>query len=194
MDCVIRKRSILSDRFSVIDSRKQKKLASKEDGPASGPQTASLFEEKTKSKSKASTTKSQHRLNIKQLHELEAEKEREVLRSYRRVTDLWPCILSQEEGQEEAEREWMFEAEKLVDAFRETRNLFHTTRVRALVTVQGRRGTHILLRAIPSVVCFPGVDPPRRGTKPKKTTWLRVYTSISVRIFSDILNSCSFEA
>ena len=183
MNCAIRKRNILSDRFSVIDSRKQKKLASKEDGPASGPQTASLFEEKTKSKGKASATKSQHRLNIKQLHELEAEKEREVLRSYRRVTDLWPCILSQEAGQEEAEREWMFEAEKLVDAFRETRNLFHTTRVRALYTAQGWHGAHTLRRAIPFVVCFLGIGPRRRGTKMKKTIWHRVCTSISVRIF-----------
>jgi hypothetical protein len=33
------------------------------------------------------------------------------------------------EGQELAEREWILEAEKLVDMFRETRNLFRTSRV-----------------------------------------------------------------
>jgi len=94
-----------------------------------GPQNASLFEEKTKGKGKTPTSKPQHRLNLAQLRELEAQKEREVLRGYRRVTDLWPRILSQGEDQEEAEREWLFEAEKLVDTFRETRNLFLTSRV-----------------------------------------------------------------
>lgn len=35
------------------------------------------------------------------------------------------------EGHVEAEREWMFEAEKLVEMFRETRMLFLTVRVRS---------------------------------------------------------------
>jgi general transcription factor 3C polypeptide 3 (transcription factor C subunit 4) len=61
------------------------------------------------------------------------------LRGYRRITDLWPRILSQDEGQQDAEREWMFEAEKLVDTFRETRNLFLTSRVRSSYRTQYHR-------------------------------------------------------
>jgi general transcription factor 3C polypeptide 3 (transcription factor C subunit 4) len=42
-------------------------------------------------------------------------------------------MLAESENQAEAEREWLFEAEKMVDTFRETRNLFLTSRVCARV-------------------------------------------------------------
>ena len=40
---------------------------------------------------------------------------------------------SQEEEDQEAVREWMVEAEKMVETFRETRNLFLTSRVGVFV-------------------------------------------------------------
>jgi general transcription factor 3C polypeptide 3 (transcription factor C subunit 4) len=63
---------------------------------------------------------------LAELKALEEEREREVLLGYTRVEDLWPRMLRDDV---EAEREWMLEAEKLVEMFRETRNLFVTTRV-----------------------------------------------------------------
>ncbi|KAG1847190.1 hypothetical protein DFJ58DRAFT_891875 [Suillus subalutaceus] len=65
------------------------------------------------------------RLSLAELKALEEQREREVILGYNRVEDLWPRMLH---GDVEAEREWMIEAEKLVEMFRETRNLFLTTR------------------------------------------------------------------
>ena len=61
-----------------------------------------------------------------QLRELEAEKEKEVVKGYRRLKEIWSGILA---GEKDSEREWLVEAEKLIDMFRETRNLFVTSRV-----------------------------------------------------------------
>ena len=61
-----------------------------------------------------------------QLRELEAEKEKEVMKGYRRLKEIWPGILA---GEMNSESEWLVEAEKLIDMFRETRNLFVTSRV-----------------------------------------------------------------
>ncbi|KAG5653250.1 hypothetical protein H0H81_001507 [Sphagnurus paluster] len=109
--------------YEVIDSRKKRP---KEAGTAqnidSGTASTSLFEERAKSKALG---KNQGRLTHAQLRELEAEKEKEVLRGYKRVQELWAGML---EHEEDAEREWLVEAEKLVETFRETRNLFLTTR------------------------------------------------------------------
>jgi general transcription factor 3C polypeptide 3 (transcription factor C subunit 4) len=53
-----------------------------------------------------------------------------VIRGYKRVEELWSRMLDDtDHGRLEAEREWMFEAEKLVEMFRETRMLFLATRV-----------------------------------------------------------------
>jgi general transcription factor 3C polypeptide 3 (transcription factor C subunit 4) len=89
------------------------------------PQGASLFEEKSRTKAKGSAP-GRSRLSLAELKALEEEREREVLLGYTRVEDLWPRMLRDDV---EAEREWMLEAEKLVEMFRETRNLFVTTRV-----------------------------------------------------------------
>ena len=92
-------------------------------------QSSSLFEESTaKKKIKASKT---GRLTLPQLHELERKKEEEVERGYKLLCELWPKMLLPQgtAEQELAEREWLLEAEKLVDMFRETRNLFRTSRV-----------------------------------------------------------------
>ncbi|KAF9821450.1 hypothetical protein IEO21_00696 [Rhodonia placenta] len=86
--------------------------------------TTSLFEERARPKGKAGS-KNANKLSVAQLKELEAKKEREVIQSYHRIKELWPRMLA---GEEEAEREWLMEAEKLVESFRETRPLFLTSR------------------------------------------------------------------
>lgn len=115
--------------LKVIDSRKrrthQPESASTADG-GTQPPGASLFEEKSRTKAKSSAP-GKSRLSLAELKALEEEREREVVLGYKRVEELWLRML--QEGVE-AEREWMIEAEKLVEMFRETRNLFVTTRVR----------------------------------------------------------------
>lgn len=126
---------LLNPLFKVIDSRAKSKVPKEHsDTPQARGQThASLFEEIPRGKSKLSSRKSR-KLTPAQLHELEEQKERDVVRGYRRVEELWPRLLDEiDPGQVEAEREWMFEVEKLVDMFRETRMLFLTSRVCCLL-------------------------------------------------------------
>lgn len=97
-----------------------------------GSAGASLFEERSRSgrdKSGKPTASKSGKLTASQLRELEGKKEQEALLSYRRVTDLWSRMLA---GEKEADREWMHEAESLVESFRETRALFLSSRVRSL--------------------------------------------------------------
>ena len=56
------------------------------------------------------------------------------------MKDLWGRMLA---GDEEADREWMHEAEMLVEQFRETRALFLTSRVSTIT----RRCPHIRMGA-----------------------------------------------
>lgn len=46
------------------------------------------------------------------------------------MKELWARMLLEEE---DAVREWLVEAEKLIETYRETRNLFLTSKVRILV-------------------------------------------------------------
>lgn len=112
--------------FIVIDSRKRRGKGdiSSQSEDQSNTASTSLFEEKTQPKLKAQPRAP--RLTHAQLRELEAQKEKEVTRGYQRVQELWSRMLA---GEPEAEREWSTEAEKLVETFRETRNLFLTSRV-----------------------------------------------------------------
>ena len=65
-----------------------------------------------------------------QLQQIERDKEKEVARGYKRMQNLWPMLLDEAAGGHvEARREWMLEAETLVEMFRETRNLFLASRV-----------------------------------------------------------------
>ncbi|KAF8153752.1 hypothetical protein B0H34DRAFT_65394 [Crassisporium funariophilum] len=114
--------------YEVIDSRKKRGKANNfnhvED--AANPNNTSLFsEEKSTQKSKAANVRAQNRLTQAQLRELEVQKEKEVVKGYRKLKELWPGLLAEDI---DAEREWLVEAEKLVDMFRETRNLFLTSR------------------------------------------------------------------
>ncbi|KAF9459393.1 hypothetical protein BDZ94DRAFT_1199583 [Collybia nuda] len=110
--------------YEVIDSRKKRPKENSNQPEENTNASTSLFEEKATAKTKAAL-RAQGRLTHAQLRELEAQKEKEVMKGYRRVQDLWSGMLA---GDEEAEREWMVEAEKLVETFRETRNLFLTSR------------------------------------------------------------------
>lgn len=55
------------------------------------------------------------------LIELEERKEAEATVSYERIKNIWDAMLQNDEP---ATIEWLMEAEKLIDMFRETRNLF----------------------------------------------------------------------
>jgi general transcription factor 3C polypeptide 3 (transcription factor C subunit 4) len=110
----------------VIDSRKKrgKSNAANQTEDTVNPSNTSLFsEEKATHKSKARV---QNRLTHAQLRALEVQKEKEVVKGHRRLKELWSGMLV---GEKESEREWLLEAEKLIDMFRETRNLFVTSRV-----------------------------------------------------------------
>ncbi|CAL1715852.1 unnamed protein product [Somion occarium] len=110
--------------MQVIDSRRRRPGREKEGTPQGDITSTSLFEEKAIAKRKGVVAKTQ-RLNITQLRELETQKEQEVKQGYHRVKELWPQMLA---GEEEAVREWLMEAEKLVETYRETRNLFLTSK------------------------------------------------------------------
>ncbi|OJA08708.1 hypothetical protein AZE42_08889 [Rhizopogon vesiculosus] len=114
--------------YQVIDSRKrrihQPEAAASITDAGAQPQGASLFEEKSRTKGKSSAP-GKGRFSLAELKVLEEEREREVIFGHKRIEELWPRMLHEDV---EAEREWMIEAEKLVEMFRETRNLFVTTR------------------------------------------------------------------
>jgi hypothetical protein len=61
-------------------------------------------------------------MSAEALKELEAKLERDTLKSHRKLTELWPMISKNEVN--DSEREWLIEAEKLIEGFRETRKLF----------------------------------------------------------------------
>ncbi|KAJ3811099.1 hypothetical protein F5876DRAFT_88515 [Lentinula aff. lateritia] len=140
--------------YQVIDTRKRRnKDPSQDSNPTNSNPSTSLFAEKNV-KSSSSRPTNQNRLTQAQLKELEAEKEKEALRSYNRVKEIWDGMIKERETREKeleagiqaakslmeqqqangaaaegpVEREWMLEAEKLVDTFRETRNLFTAAR------------------------------------------------------------------
>jgi general transcription factor 3C polypeptide 3 (transcription factor C subunit 4) len=128
----------------VIDSRK-KRLAAR--GGNDAGRSGSLFEEKGRKFGKGGAlVKAKDRLSSSQLKELEEGKVKEVLRGFRRVRELCGHVFAPEveghaepsKSKEEAEREWLFEAERLIETFRETRNLFLTSRVSDYSCCQSR--------------------------------------------------------
>ena len=115
---------------AVIDSRKRRPREVTRSSQSVEPAGSSLFEETAKGKGKMSA-RAQNRMTAAQLHELEAKREQEVRYSYQRVVEVWPIILKPdgEPGRDVGEREWLLEAEKLVETFRETRKLFLSVKV-----------------------------------------------------------------
>ncbi|KAF4563013.1 transcription factor TFIIIC subunit tfc4 [Pleurotus pulmonarius] len=121
-------RKALALVYEVIDARKRRRAEGQStDGNEHSSSTptaqggASLFEEKKK----ATKSVQQRKLTLAQLKELEAKKEAQVVSGYRRLTELWPAMV---EDAGDAEKAWMEEAEKLVETYRETRNLFAASR------------------------------------------------------------------
>ncbi|KXN83202.1 Transcription factor tau subunit sfc4 [Leucoagaricus sp. SymC.cos] len=111
--------------YEVIDSRKRRGKGDSSGQPENqnNVPSTSLFEERAQPRTKPQPRTP--RLSHAQLQELETQKEKEVIKGYERVQELWSAMLT---GEEEAEKEWLTEAEKLVETFRETRNLFLTSR------------------------------------------------------------------
>lgn len=120
--------------LSVIDSRRRNPSGRSTSDANPDEPASSLIPEKGRGRTK-STLASAKKLTQDQLRELEHEREREVLRGYRRATELWLRVLEDGEvrGQAEAEREWLFEVDKLVETFRETRRLFTTSKVSIII-------------------------------------------------------------
>ncbi|CAA7263975.1 unnamed protein product [Cyclocybe aegerita] len=112
--------------YEVIDSRKKRRgtAAAPTEEPSNTQSTSLFAEDRATAKSKAAAAR-QNRLTHAQLKELEAQKEKQVVKGYRRLKDLWPGMLA---GDPDSEREWLAIADTLVDMFRETRNLFLTSR------------------------------------------------------------------
>ena|ERR1700761_1801962 len=68
------------------------------------------------------------RMTIEALRELEASMEVETLKSYQRLLELYPKISKDQPN--DCERDWMLQAEKMIEGFRETKQLFSTSHVR----------------------------------------------------------------
>ncbi|KAJ6568937.1 hypothetical protein B0H19DRAFT_1134257 [Mycena capillaripes] len=117
--------------YEVIDSRKRRPKDMTAVNSALAPSVSvppPLIQDKvvkTRVKVSPSTKKSTNRLSNAELREMEAHKEKEVADGYRRLKGLWPRML---QGEGEPRTQWMLEAEKLIEAFRETRRLFSTSR------------------------------------------------------------------
>ena len=97
--------------------------STEKDLEASGVATSqtSLFSEKRKKGKQKAVSKSGSKMSKESLFELEERKEAEAMFSYGRLKQIWDAMLKSEES---ATNEWLLEAEKLIDMFRETRNLF----------------------------------------------------------------------
>lgn len=160
---------------SVMDSRRRRPRQGNVEDGTEDPNTTSLFEEKARAKGRSASMKA-NKLNAAQLKELEAQKEKEVSQGFHRVQQLWPRMLS---GEEEAEREWLVEAEKLVESFRETRNLFQTSRVSSGYLLHAIRTDVFPCSTKGSVVCFPEA-PGSRLRRPAKRAWRLAFSLSSV--------------
>ncbi|KAJ7741412.1 hypothetical protein DFH07DRAFT_837995 [Mycena maculata] len=115
--------------YEIIDSRKKLTKASDAGAGQLGrasqpPASASLFAEKEKS-GKSKPTRTAQRMSFEALKELEAAMERDNLKNHRRLAELWPKVSRAQIN--DAEREWLLLAEKMVESFRETRQLFSTS-------------------------------------------------------------------
>ncbi|KAI5117819.1 hypothetical protein M0805_004949 [Coniferiporia weirii] len=113
--------------YQVIDARKKRTGGTgTQDIPSQQNEadvtTASLFAENKKGKGKQAAGGRQPRtLSREQLVELERQKEAEAMAWYDRVKQTQDAMLR---GEAEVESDWLIHAEKLIEMFRETRNLF----------------------------------------------------------------------
>lgn len=112
--------------FAVINARKRTAASDiGEQGSVSmdvdDPGMSLFSEAKQKKGKQKASTKSGTNVSRESLVELEERKEAEAVRSYERLKQIWDGMLQQDES---LTIEWLVEAEKLIDMFRETRNLF----------------------------------------------------------------------
>jgi general transcription factor 3C polypeptide 3 (transcription factor C subunit 4) len=119
--------------IAVIDARRRKLNSRGEQSrtQGGGEDVGSFFAENADKSMRSRPRASENKLSLPELRTLEAEKERETLRAYARAQELWPRVVGDTppEEQQQAEREWLFEVERLVEMFRETRRLFTSNRV-----------------------------------------------------------------
>ncbi|KAF7318942.1 hypothetical protein HMN09_00230000 [Mycena chlorophos] len=132
--------------YEVIDSRKRnlgdsRTPEAREPSPsdAQAP-SASLFTESAASEKATTSRSTKSRMSTEALKQFELEMESETIKGQQRLIELYPSIRKEEEPNE-AEREWLILAEKLVEAFRETRQLFSTSRTafRGMFPHRGKR-------------------------------------------------------
>lgn len=142
--------------LSVIDARKRAKL-----GKANGSQypvvastssvdqslSQSLFDERAASPKKAAKPTAP-RLSAAEVKALEQERQAKIDASYEMCKRLHDKMMDRDY---EAESEWLIEAEKLVEHFRETRQLFITAKV-GLWNTRARLDTDEVSRRAPSLV------------------------------------------
>jgi general transcription factor 3C polypeptide 3 (transcription factor C subunit 4) len=117
---------------SVIDARKRAKVG-KQGGlqPSTSTTQAdqginrSLFDEKATAAKKSAKPTGQ-RLSPVELKALEQERQKKLDAAHEMCKQLYNGMMA---GDKEAESEWLIEAEQLVEHFRETRQLFITSKV-----------------------------------------------------------------
>ncbi|KAJ6622252.1 hypothetical protein B0H10DRAFT_2014932 [Mycena sp. CBHHK59/15] len=112
--------------YEVIDSRKRRPketIVSSVDVVSALLMAPIIQEKGVKPRRKGPASRPQNLLSNAELRDMEAQKETEVMQSYERLKQLWPRMLR---GEIEPKQEWLLEAEKLIEAFRETRRLFST--------------------------------------------------------------------
>ena len=152
----------------MIDARgKRSTRHGKQSTAVSNPNTqgGSLFEEGSSSRPTKGYKSSKSSRPV--ARELEVEKEKEVLKGYRRVMDLTPTMKA---GDEVAVKEWLLEAEKLIETFRETRRLFLSTRVSNLYFVPWPLSSYRI-----SLSDFKGCSKPNATPKRTRIIWHRDY-------------------
>ncbi|KAJ7136137.1 hypothetical protein C8R44DRAFT_769783 [Mycena epipterygia] len=110
--------------YEVIGSRSSQwirshEISTKHSSPSQLPSASLFFEDKTPKPRRALNRKAP---TLESLKEMELTMERDNLNNFRRITELWPAML--EGGIEGAEQDWLLHAGKMIDGFRETRQLF----------------------------------------------------------------------
>ena len=116
----------------VIDSRKrQGDLGVERDGAeAEGGPSSSLFTERKRGRPKKDSSAPPKRptMSRAQLHEREAQKDKESETYFRACDNL---VDAMRRGESDAENAWLINAERLLEMFRKTRPLFPASSVRA---------------------------------------------------------------
>ncbi|KAJ7064882.1 hypothetical protein C8F01DRAFT_778362 [Mycena amicta] len=116
--------------FEVIDSRKRaNNRTSDTDAHPSTAQvpSSSLFSEGQSGEKVGKSKSNKARMTTEALKQLELEMEAETVKGHQRLMELYPNIGKDEPNH--FERDWIIQAEKLLEAFRETRQLFSTSQL-----------------------------------------------------------------